>query len=264
MIESKENWNFYLGDFKLTILSDGVFPVTKDFFFSNTPKEMIQHIPNEYEAPLNFLLINTGEKIILIDTGFGEDYLPKRGRLLKQLRQEGISPEDIHTVIITHGHMDHIGGLSRDGVPVFVNADHIIRKEEWDYWMKQPETLEYKKLIPIKKQVRFVSSDIDLYPGIRLIHTPGHTDGHVVVYVHSKENRLLVASDILNDPSTISHLPSHIAAEVCPETGMKTRDLFLQESYSQSDQLFVCHYPFPGLGHVEKHYGEWKWVPLGR
>lgn len=267
MIEKNENCHIQVGSFNLTVLSDGGFPVTKDFFFADTPKEIIQHIPNEFKAPLNFLLIDTGKNKILIDAGFGEEYLPERGQLLKQLQEEKISPAEIHAVIITHGHLDHIGGISRDGAPVFPNAQHYIRKEEWDYWMGRPETLEYEKLSPLKNQVVFVSSDVDFHPGIRLLHTPGHTEGHLAVSISSKGVQLLVASDLLNDPVTLGHLPSHIAAEMDPEKGMQTRVSFLKKAYLESSQLFVCHYPFPGLGHLKEDNGVWTWLPatvLGR
>ncbi|MGX1195991.1 MBL fold metallo-hydrolase [Metabacillus sp. SLBN-84] len=98
--------SFQLGKFHLKAISDGVFPVSKDFFFKNTPDTIIQHIPPHYDAPLNFLYIDTGEKKILVDAGFGVEHLPTSDQLLSHLQREGISPEDIHTVIITHGHLD--------------------------------------------------------------------------------------------------------------------------------------------------------------
>lgn len=111
--------SFRLGTLKMMSISDGAFPVSKEFFFASTPEDIIKHIPSNFNATLNFLLIDTGEKNILVDAGFGETYLPTAGKLLKHLKERGISPEDIHTMIITHGHMDHIGGLSNKGRPTF-------------------------------------------------------------------------------------------------------------------------------------------------
>lgn len=261
-INNKGNYHFSVGSMKLIVLSDGVFPVSKDFFFAQTPNEMIEHIRNEFEAPINFLLIDTGEKKILVDGGFGEEYLPNRGHLLKQLRSEGISPEDIHTVIITHGHLDHIGGLEYKGKSVFSNAHHIIREEEWNYWMEKKETKECSKLLALKDQIIFVTSDIEIHPGILLQHTPGHTDGHLVISIESEGSYVFVASDILNDPSTINHPTSYIRAEVDPEKGMQTRKNFIKKAYSQSALVFACHYPFPGLGYIKKENKGWKWSPV--
>ena len=82
----------------------------------------------------------------------------------------------------------------------------------------------------------------------------------ISLYLNSEGKYLLLASDILNDPITLQHLPSHIRMEMSPKQGLKTRRRFLQNAIDKSALLFVCHYPFPGLGHIEKGDLEWKWV----
>lgn len=254
--------SFQLGTFKLMSISDGVFPVTKDFFFAETPGEIIDHIPEHFDAPLNFLFIDAGGKKILVDAGFGESYLPTSGMLLSHLKDQGIHRNDIDIVIITHGHMDHIGGLSNNGIATFPNAEYMIRKEEWEYWKAQPDSKEYQKLSPLENRMTFITSDIEVIPGIGLIHTPGHTAGHLSIHIHSDDRDLLLASDILNDPSALKYLPSYIRAEVSPKQGFETRKRFVQEAADKSALLFVCHYPFPGIGQIVKKENTWKWVPL--
>ncbi|MBT2571513.1 MBL fold metallo-hydrolase [Planococcus sp. ISL-110] len=178
--------------------------------------------------------------------------------MLRQLQQEGIKAEDIQTIIITHGHLDHIGGLSRRGNPVFSNAEHLITAEEWNYWSERPETMESRTLAPLKDHITFVQSGCHICPGISVNHTPGHTEGHLTVSIESQGTRLLAASD----PVTLSHPASYIAAELDLEKGMETRQSFLQQAYTQSVQIFACHYPFPGLGGVKKSEGQWSWVTL--
>ncbi|MEJ9233087.1 MBL fold metallo-hydrolase [Peribacillus butanolivorans] len=254
--------SFQFGTSRLMAISDGAFPVSKDFFFANTPEDIIHHIPSNFIAPLNFLLIDTGDKNILVDAGFGESHLPIAGKLLSHLETHGIYPEDIHSVIITHGHMDHIGGLSNNGRPTFPNAEYIMRRDEWDLWKSNPKSNEYKKLMPLKDYMTLITSDTEIVPGIRLVHTPGHTVGHLSLSVSSEGKYLLVASDILNDPTTLQHLPSHIRAEMSPKQGLETRRSFLQDAIDKSALLFVCHYPFPGFGHIAKEDLRWKWIPL--
>lgn len=261
MVKKQGSLRFQLGAFQLIVISDGGFPVTKEFFFADTPSEIIEHFPTKFEAPLNFMLIDTGEKRLLVDTGLGEEKLPTSGQLRTQLQEEGFSPDDIDMVILTHGHLDHIGGVSQQGVPVFPSADYVIREEEWNYWMNRPSSEEFKKLKALKDVIRIISKDMEIHQGIRLQHAPGHTDGHLVVTIESEGERLLIASDILNDPSTLQHLPSHIGAEVSKEQGFKTRVGFLEESYRLNTLLFVCHYPFPGLGYVEKGEQGFRWIP---
>lgn len=142
------SFSFQIGKFKLAVFSDGWFPVTKDFFFSNTPDSIISHFPYKFNAPLNFLFIDTGEKKILVDAGFWERHLPVAGHLLSKLKAEGMNPEDIDIVVITHGHMDRIDGASFKGEPTFPNAEYMMRKDESDFWNEKPLSEEFQTLMP--------------------------------------------------------------------------------------------------------------------
>src|SRR5688572_8327718 len=97
----------------------------------------------------------------------------------------------------------------------------------------------------------------EIVPDIHHVHTPGHTVGHLSIYINSEGNYLLVVSDILNDPTTLQHLTSHIRAEMSPKQCIETRRSFLQDAIDKSALLFVCHYPFPGLGHIAKEDLRW-------
>ncbi|MBM7647839.1 glyoxylase-like metal-dependent hydrolase (beta-lactamase superfamily II) [Bacillus ectoiniformans] len=262
-MDKHSNKHLQIGRFHCIALSDGVFSVSKDFFFANTPKDLIEHIPDPFQAPLNFLFIDTGEKKVLVDTGLGQENTPVSGLLLNRLQEEGISPQEVDAVIITHGHLDHIGGVSHEGDPVFPNANYYIRDEEWSFWENQKESREFEKLKPIENQTIKVFSDFEIYPGILVNHTPGHTEGHLTVSIQSEGDSLIVASDILSDPCVLNYSPSHIAAEVSPAKGLQTRTAFLEKASEQAALLFVCHYPFPGLGYIEKNQLEngWEWVP---
>jgi glyoxylase-like metal-dependent hydrolase (beta-lactamase superfamily II) len=261
--ESVMIYKFELGSFDLIAVSDGVFSVDREFFFGHTPHHLIKDYTDPFDAALNFLFIDTGNKKILVDTGLGISHQPLAGRLVEHLAAESIYPEDIDMVIITHGHMDHIGGASHEGYPTYPNAQYVISLKEWSYWKARPESDEFKKLLLLEKQLLLIDSDKELVPGVHLIHTPGHTPGHLSISLTSLDRTLLIASDILSDPIALKHLPSHIRAELAPEQGLATRKKFLQDAHDRSALLFVCHYPFPGLGQAVPDDGSWRWVPIG-
>ncbi|MGR9049713.1 MBL fold metallo-hydrolase [Halobacillus faecis] len=252
---------FRIGDFNALVISDGGMPVTKDFFFAHTPDPIVQNFPAEFHAPLNFIHLSYGDKNILIDTGFGGE-CEEAGQLLHSLAEHGICREDIDEVILTHGHLDHIGGAVINGKPSFPNANHYLRVEEWEMWADKKSSKEYRILSELEDSITLVHKDIEILPGIKLLHTPGHTHGHLSVMVNSENERLLIVSDLLNDPSTLNHLPSHIGLEVSPEKGRQTRKAIMDFAKQQGIMLFVCHYPFPGLGYIDQDNGNDRWKPL--
>lgn len=253
-------YSFPIGNFSALVISDGGMPVTKEFFFAETPDHLVQGFPANFQAPLNFIHITTDNKNILIDTGFGSR-CKDAGQLLHNLAKHGISKYDIDEVILTHGHLDHIGGAVIEGEPSFPNATYYLRIEEWDMWAANKESEEYKILSRLENSITFIHKDVEILPGIKLFLTPGHTDGHLSVMVQSESQRLLIVSDLLNDPSTLHHLSSHIGLEVSPEKGSQTRKAIIDFAKQQGIMLFVCHYPFPGLGFIEDHNNNHKWIP---
>jgi glyoxylase-like metal-dependent hydrolase (beta-lactamase superfamily II) len=151
---NNESFPFQVGSFECIVVSDGTFayPHPAQLFFTNAPKERLEQalkernlVPEQWEqhiTPYLCLLINTDKHKVLVDTGAGA-LAPTTGKLVPRLQAEGISPDEIDIVILTHGHPDHIGrNIDSEGRPSFSNARYIIWKGEWDFWTSSPDLAE--------------------------------------------------------------------------------------------------------------------------
>jgi glyoxylase-like metal-dependent hydrolase (beta-lactamase superfamily II) len=201
-------YRFKLGDFHCVAVSDGThtyapptFPPPAIFLFANAPKERLEPVLREHNlqpeqwlewtSPYICLAVNTGKHQVLVDTG-ADGLAPSTGKLVQNLKVAGIAPEHIDTVILTHGHPDHIGGNTDDeGKPAFPNARYVMWKGEWDFWTSgQAETkldehvrerqLKFarKNLPPIQGRLELVDRETDIAPGIRALAAPGGTPPH--------------------------------------------------------------------------------------
>ncbi|WP_051254701.1 MBL fold metallo-hydrolase [Halobacillus kuroshimensis] len=249
---------FTIGNYHALVISDGGMPVTREFFLANTPDPITQQFPEEFHAPLNFIHLEVDNEHILIDAGFGAE-CEDAGQLIQALDNHGITRDDIDHVILTHGHLDHIGGAVSEGKPSFPNADYYLHAAEWEMWASRPSSKEHEILSNLGSSINIIQEDIEILPGIKLFLTPGHTNGHLAVMIHSEDEKLLVVSDILSDPRTLNHPSSHIGLEISPEQGRETRKDIIEYAEQQGLMLFVCHYPFPGLGYIEQDHGTYKW-----
>ncbi|MFQ6080691.1 MAG: MBL fold metallo-hydrolase [Candidatus Bathyarchaeia archaeon] len=289
---STESYRFRVGTFECTAVSDGThkyapptFPPPAAFLFANAPKEHLEQTLREHNlqpeqwvewiSPYICLVVNTGKHQVLVDTGAG-DLEPTTGKLIPNLRAEGIAPEDIDTVILTHGHPDHIGGNTvSEGKPAFPNARFVIWKEEWDFWtsdlaeLKVEEhvkelllTVARKNLPPIQGQLDPVDHETEIVPGIRAVAAPGHTSGHMAVAIASDSEQLLYISDAVLHPIHVEQPNWHAIIDFAPLQVAITRRQLLNKAASEKALVLAFHFPFPGLGHVVQKGGGWQWRPI--
>lgn len=261
------------------------FPLPTTFLFANAPKEHLEQALREYNlrpeqwiewiSPYICLAINTGNHLVLVDTG-ADGLDPKTGILLQNLRAEGISPEDIDTVIITHGHPDHIGGnTSSERKPAFPKARFVMWKDEWDFWTSEEAELKldehskgillafaHKNLQPIQDQFNLIDHETEIVPGIRAVAAPGHTPGHMALAKSSKGKRLLCISDALLHPIHVEHPDWYAVVDFAPKRVITTRHRLLNLAETEKTLMFAFHFPFPGLGHVVKKRERWRWQPI--
>jgi glyoxylase-like metal-dependent hydrolase (beta-lactamase superfamily II) len=285
-------YRFKLGDFDCVAVSDGThtyapptFPPPATFLFANAPKERLEPVLREHNlqpeqwlewtSPYICLAVNTGKHQVLVDTG-ADGLAPSTGKLVQNLKAVGIAPEHIDTVILTHGHPDHIGGnTDSEGKLTFPDARYVMWKGEWDFWTSgQAETkldehvrerqLKFarKNLPPIQGRLKLVDRETEITPGIRALAAPGHTPGQMALAISSRGKQLLCVSDVVLHLIHLEQPEWCAGTDFSPQQVLATRRRLLNRAATQSALVLAFHFPFPGLGHVMPKGEAWQWQPI--
>lgn len=210
-----------LGDFQLTTISGGRFRIDGGTMFGVVPKLLWERgFPaderNYIAQATNCVLVQTGERRVLIDTGYGSKLSEKERKifqseegdpLVASLDAAGVGVEEIDTVILSHLHFDHAGGATQRTeagkfVPTFPNAEYVAQRIEWETAASQPPELKgaypLENLLPLEKagRLRLIDGDVEILPGIRALVTGGHTRGHMALVIESGGETAVFLGDL--------------------------------------------------------------------
>lgn len=277
-------YRYKVGAFEVTALTDGVGRRPLDAsFVKNAPlaevkKALDDAFIDRDTLPITFtaLVVNTGNRLILIDAGTGGRLAPTAGQLYENLAAAGIDPKAVDTVLISHFHPDHIGGVRlKEGGLAFPNAEVVVPEAEWAFWMddgamsRAPEGLApafkiaRKVFAPMAKDVRLYKGETEPTPGVFAIPAYGHTPGHTAFMISSGNEQLLVWSDTTNHPALFVRNPGwHAVFDMDPEDAEAARKRLLD--MAATDKLLVAgyHFPFPAVGHIaQRGAREYAFVP---
>lgn len=273
---------FKLGSFEATIISDGPLHMGEPNanVFSGVSKEQMTKELTDNFLPTddvlleqNALVINTGDRVVLFDTGGFKMMGPDAGRLIANLKASGIEPKDVDAVVLTHAHPDHCWALmADDGTRNFPNAQIYMAQADLEFWtdegkLAHPQLKDFvagtrKHLLPNRDRIVFVRDGQEFLPGIQAMAAPGHTVGHTVYMITSQGKSLCNLGDIAHH---------HILAVESPRREF-TYDTDGKQAVASRLRVFdmlvsgriaavTYHFVWPGLGHFGKQGDGFRYYP---
>lgn len=271
---------FTVGDIACHVISDGYLAYPPEFLFANAEPTELQaalrgRVDDEgtMNTPYHCLLLRTPTATVLVDTGLGQHAAtigPSAGHLMNGLAAAGFSPADIDTVVISHAHADHIGGLVTDQALTFPTARHVMSRTEWEFWTSEdtlaslPEALAApaRAVLPpllSSDQLDLTDGETEIVDGVRLLPAPGHTPGHCVIAVTSGGASLTFLADAILDELQFRHLHWVSAVDMSVEDTVRTRTRLLDQAAAEESVVMAYH--MAATGHVERSTGAYRLVP---
>jgi glyoxylase-like metal-dependent hydrolase (beta-lactamase superfamily II) len=273
-----------IGEIDVMVISDGVLPIPFTVMSTNVEPSMRAAwldnmlLPDSFDWAVNVMVVRSGEQAILIDSGLGGEFegFPRAGQLVHRLDAAGIDLAALTDIVLTHLHMDHVGGLLGQGVKERLRPDvriHVAATEV-TFW-EAPDFSRTVMPSPIPDVLRVTAKrfladygskihqfdeEHQVAPGVVVRRTGGHTPGHSVVRVSSGSEALTFAGDALF-PVAFDHPEWQNGFEHDPEEAVNVRLRLFRDLAATGELLVATHLSFPSVGRVAKDGDAYRWVP---
>jgi glyoxylase-like metal-dependent hydrolase (beta-lactamase superfamily II) len=282
-------YRYKVGSFEITAVTDGqrTFPLP-DTFVTNVKKDQVNEAlaaaymeKDKMTIPYTPVVINTGAKLVVMDTGTGEANFERSkgtgGQFHSNLKASGIDRNSVDLVVISHFHGDHINGLlTADDKPAFPNAEILVPAAEWKYFMDDGEmsrqtTPRMKEVFAgarkvfdaLQRKVTPYEPGKEVAPGILAVATNGHTPGHTSFVVSSGNSKVYVQADVTNHPALFVRNPGwHAFFDQDPKMAEETRRKVYDMLVVEKMLVQGFHYPFPSLAYIEKTSNGYREIPV--
>jgi glyoxylase-like metal-dependent hydrolase (beta-lactamase superfamily II) len=273
-----------IGAFQVTALYDGTWflPIDGTFVRNASGGAVNRALADAFLPPrimpISFtaLLVNTGTRLVLIDTGTAGQVVDTAGVMLYNLAVAGVTPDKIDTIVISHFHPDHIDGIkTKDGAKAFANAEIYVPEPEWAFWMNEANMPSVSKSVQryflnakrifgdIAGQVRRFKPGAEIIPGITSIPAYGHTPGHTAFAIHSGNQSMLAMSDTVRNPYLFARYPDwQPIFDMDGALAVKTRRRMLDRAAADRMLVEAYHFPFPASGHMVRRGAGYELVPV--
>ena len=273
---------FNLGGAEVTVVSDGPLPLgdPKGTFTGVPDDEMRKMLSDNFLAADSIVLeqnspiVNFGDRLVLFDTGMGTSkaFGPTTGRQQKSMAEAGIKPADIDAVVLSHAHIDHIGGIvDADNQVLFPNAQFYIAQSDYDYWtdegklgspLKDFVIHARKNLLPVRDRLVFYKDGQEFLPGIQALAAPGHTVGHTMFMITSEGKSFAFLGDLTHHQILLMEKPRmEFSYDTDPKQAAASRVKMLGMLAADKVAVMSYHYPWPGYGHVVKSGDGFRYIP---